>query len=209
MQTRLLRADQPGAIEEAAALLKKGLLVVFPTDTVYGVGADPFNPAAIERLYRAKERPTEKGIPVLLGDLADLNKIVRSITPEAKILVERYWPGPLTLVLPRSESLPAVLTPNEGIAVRIPDNEIARKLIRAVGGAVAASSANLSGGRPAPDAHEALTALSGSVAAVLDGGPVHYGQASTVLDCTVSPPRLLRRGPATDKTFPFAVVPTS
>lgn len=209
MHTRLLRADQPGAIDEAASLLKQGLLVVFPTDTVYGVGADPFNPAAIEQLYQAKGRSTEKGIPILLGDLADLNKIVRSITPEAKILVERYWPGPLTLVLLKSESLPVVLTPNEGIAVRIPDNEIARQLIRAVGGAVAASSANLSGGRPAHDGHEALTALSGSVAAVLDGGPVHHGQASTVLDCTVSPPRLLRRGPVMDQTFPFAVVPIS
>ncbi|MEW5989313.1 MAG: L-threonylcarbamoyladenylate synthase [Chloroflexota bacterium] len=195
MKTKLLRADEPEAVAEAADLLRHGHLVVFPTDTLYGVGADAFNEAAVDRLYQAKQRDLAKGIPILLADVADLDRVVAEVTAEAGWLIERFWPGPLTLVLPKSDRLPANLSPNEGVAVRIPDHEIARQVIRAAGGAVATSSANVSGRPPARTVQEAMVALAGVVAAVLDGGPAERGVASTVLDCTVRPPRLLRAGP--------------
>ncbi|MCI0396288.1 MAG: threonylcarbamoyl-AMP synthase [Chloroflexi bacterium] len=205
MDTRILDARQPGAIEEAARQLKRGQLVAFPTDTLYGVGADPFNGEAIDRLYQAKERPLEKGIPVLLADVADLEKMVKAVPAVARPLMARFWPGPLTLIMPRRADLPAALSPNEGIAVRIPDNAVARRFIRAAGGAVATSSANRAGEAPACDAHEALVALRGLVAVVLDGGLVHYGQASTILDCTCHPPQLLREGPIAAKNLPLVI----
>ena len=178
-------------------LLGEAQLVVFPTDTLYGVGADPFNPVAIERLYEAKGRSLDKGIPILLADLHDLDKVVRAKPAPTQGLIERFWPGPLTLILPRRSGLPANISPNENIAVRIPESEVARAVIRAAGGAVATSSANRSGEPGARSAGEALSALGGIVAAIVDGGSVEHGAASTIVDCTVTPPRILRPGPLT------------
>ncbi|MDX1665541.1 MAG: L-threonylcarbamoyladenylate synthase [Candidatus Promineifilaceae bacterium] len=197
MKTVYLHADEPGAIARAAMLLGEAQLVVFPTDTLYGVGADPFNPVAIERLYEAKGRSLDKGIPILLADLHDLDKVVRAKPAPTQGLIERFWPGPLTLILPRRSGLPANISPNENIAVRIPESEVARAVIRAAGGAVATSSANRSGEPGARSAGEALSALGGIVAAIVDGGPVEHGAASTIVDCTVTPPRILRPGPLT------------
>lgn len=194
MRTEYLYIDDAKTIERAADLLRQGQLVVFPTDTVYGVGADTFSEAAIELLYRVKERALEKGIPILLADAEDLHKVARDVPASAQSLIERFWPGPLTLIVPRREKLPANISPNENIAVRIPDNENVRDLIRAAGGAVATTSANRSGDPPARSAMEALRALEGRVAAVVDGGEAQHGVPSTVLDCTVDPPRVLRQG---------------
>lgn len=195
MKTSILQADQPGAIEQAATLLLAGNLVAFPTDTLYGLGAAVSNGAAIQRLYQAKGRSQEKGIPILLADVPDLDKIVTEIAPGVKSLIDLFWPGPLTLVLPKRPELPSSLSPNRNIAVRIPDNGVARRFIRACGGAVATSSANRSGEPPALDAQQALDALEGLAAAIVDGGPVQHGVASTILDCTVSPAQILREGP--------------
>lgn len=195
MQTKLLTASQAEAISEAAGLLKSGHLVAFPTDTLYGLGADPFDPAALALLYEAKGRSLGKGIPILLSDPGQLDKVAAQTPAFARSLIERYWPGPLTLILPRHSSLPAIISPNEGIAVRIPDHPLALRFIEAAGGAVAASSANRSGQPPATSAEEALAAMHGLAAAVLDGGPVLYGRASTILDCTVWPPQVRREGP--------------
>jgi L-threonylcarbamoyladenylate synthase len=201
MKTQHLEAGQPGAIQQAADLLKQGEVIAFPTDTLYGVGVDPFDPAAIEQLYDVKGRPSEKGIPILLADTADLEKVTHDISELAQTLIERYWPGPLTIIVPRNPQLPANISPNEGIAVRIPDHAVSRAFIRAAGGVVAASSANRSGQPPALTAVEVLEALEGRVAAVLDGGPVQYGRASTVLDCMSNPPKVLREGPITVKNL--------
>lgn len=197
METKLFDADQPGAIEKAAQLLKRGFLVAYPTDTLYGVGANAIDPLAVERLFQAKCRSREKGIPILLSDPDDLDKIVDEIPAIARALINRYWPGPLTLILPKRSGLPEAISPNNGIATRIPEHAIARRFISAAGGMVATSSANLSGETPARSAQAALTALKGSAAAVLDGGPAHYGLASTIVDCTSHPPRLVRDGPIT------------
>jgi L-threonylcarbamoyladenylate synthase len=193
--TMILDSDRPEAIEQAAELIRLGNLVAFPTDTLYGVGADISNPAAIEKLYRAKNRSKDKGIPILIADGVDVDNIAASIPSEARTIIKKFWPGPLTLILQKREDLASGLSPNQGIAVRVPGNPIARRLIRAAGGAIAASSANQSGSDPALTANQALIALRGSIAAVLDGGPVEFGVASTILDFTTDPPRIVRQGP--------------
>ena len=191
----ILDGRRPEAIEEAADLIRLGYLVAFPTDTLYGVGADVSNPDAIEKLYAAKNRSRDKGIPVLLASKSDLDNIAEDIAPSASALMDRFWPGPLTLILRKRADLAAELSPNPGIAVRVPGNKIAQSLIRRVGGAIAATSANQSGSEPALTAEEARLALGDSIAAVIDGGPVQFGVASTIVDFTSSPPRLIRPGP--------------
>ena len=197
MTTRWLDATDPTAIPTAADLLRRGLPVVLPTDTVYGVGVLPYDAAAVDRLYAVKGRPAEKGIPILLGDVADVAHVAGIIPPAAAALMAHFWPGPLTLIVPRRPELPANLSPDDTIAVRVPDHALARALIRAAGGAVAATSANVSGQPPARAADEALAVLGGRVAAVLDDGPSPGGVASTVVDCTVDPPVVRRAGPLT------------
>ncbi len=195
MTTRRLDAADATAIVAAVDLLRRGLPVVLPTDTVYGVGVLPFDAAAVERLYAVKGRPAEKGIPILLGDVADVAHVAGIIPSAAAALMAHFWPGPLTLVVPRRPELPANLSPDDTIAVRVPDHAVARALIRAAGGALATTSANVSGRPPARAADEALAALDGRVAAVLDDGPSPGGVASTVVDCTVDPPVVRRVGP--------------
>ncbi|MFZ0547329.1 MAG: L-threonylcarbamoyladenylate synthase [Candidatus Promineifilaceae bacterium] len=201
MKTQQFKAEQLGAIDEAADLLRLGHIVAFPTDTVYGVGVDPFSSAAIEQLYRVKGRAAEKGIPILLADRSDLEKVTNGISDMAQTLIDQFWPGPLTIIIPKHRDLPSNISPNVGIAVRIPDHAIARAFITAAGGAVAASSANLSSEPPALSAAEVLESLNGRIAAVLDGGQVQYGEASTVLDCMSNPPKVLREGPITVKNL--------
>jgi L-threonylcarbamoyladenylate synthase len=190
-----LNANDPAAVEAAAAWLRRGYPVVFPTDTVYGVGVTPFDEAAVEWLYAVKGRPTSKGIPILLAAADDLESVAATIPPAARELIDRFWPGPLTLVVPRRAELPANLSPDDTIAVRLPDHAVARAVIRAAGGAVATSSANRSGQPPALSGAAAADALGGAVAAVLDDGPSPGGMASTVVDCTGSRPVITREGP--------------
>jgi L-threonylcarbamoyladenylate synthase len=195
IETQYLDAHQVGTIDKAASLLLHGRLVVFPTDTVYGLGADAFDAAAIQQLYAVKERALHKGIPVLLADLDDLNRVASAVPTAARLLIKRFWPGPLTLILPRHPGLPTLIAPDDTVAVRIPDHEIARALIRAAGGTVATTSANLSSHPAARNAQEAMDALNGRVAAILDGGPSPGELASTIVDCTKPEPIILRAGP--------------
>jgi L-threonylcarbamoyladenylate synthase len=195
MKTELLDANEPGAIARAAALLVAGQIVAFPTDTLYGVGVNPFDAKAIERLYVMKARSLDKGIPILLADASDLARVAAAVPPLAHRLISEYWPGPLTLVLPKHPDLPANVSPNENIAVRIPAHPVGREVIRQAGGCVATTSANLSGEPPTATAAAAFAALENRIAAVLDGGPSEHGLSSTILDCTVDPPAVLRRGP--------------
>jgi L-threonylcarbamoyladenylate synthase len=198
MNTQVLPADSQSAIAQAARSLLSGGLVAFPTDTVYGLGAHAFDAVPIERLYAAKERPQDKAIPVLLADSIDLPLVVRQIPPAANRLAEAFWPGALTLVLPRHPALPPVLTAGgDSVAVRVPDHPTVRALIANLSAPLAASSANLSG-RPSPvTVEEVLTQLGGRMDLVLDGGACPGGHPSTVLDLTCDPPHLLRAGPVT------------
>ena len=192
--TRHLMASDPEAIAETAAAIRRGDLVVFPTDTLYGIGTNAFDEKAILSLYSTKKRPLEKGVPILLADVTDLEKIAKFVPQAAQGLIERFWPGPLTLIVPKKSTLPQAISTNEGVAVPTPDNETARAVIRAAGGAVATSSANRSGDPPAQSAEQALSGLAGAVAIVLDGGPTGQSMPSTIVDCTAKRMRILRQG---------------
>ena len=195
-KTLLLQAEAEGALEQAIQALRAGEIVVFPTDTVYGVGCDLWNPEAIERLYWAKKRPKKLPIPVLVSAPEHVQQVAHHLPPYFDVLVESFWPGGLTLIVRRRPQVPAVLCAGgDTVAVRMPAHPLALRLIEAMGGALAATSANISG-NPAPkSASDALEELQGRVAIVLDGGDCPGGIASTIVDLVSSPPRLLRHGP--------------
>lgn len=202
------------AFPEALRALRGGEVVVFPTDTVYGVGCDLWQPEAVESLYFAKRRPKRLPIPVLVSAPEHVTQVARDIPSAFDRLVERFWPGGLTLVLPRHPSVPDVLCAGgPTIAVRMPDHPVASRLIAELGGALAATSANLSG-HPSPrTAAEALADMGGRVALVLDGGECPGGVASTIADLVADPPVLLRRGQveanALREVLPDLIVPGS
>ena len=193
--TARLVPDIPAAHAEAVELLRAGGIVAVPTDTVYGIAADMALPDAIERLFAAKGRAPEKAVAVLLADAAQAAEL-GVLSPAASVLAERFWPGGLTLVLPvRHEArLPRVLAGGAPtIGVRVPDHPTPRALA-AVLGPLPTTSANRSGEADARDAQEILERLGESLALVLDGGPIRGGPASTVVDCTLEWPSILREG---------------
>ena len=191
--TQVLPAADPNSLDHAAELLRAGQLVAFPTDTVYGVGAPAFDAQAVASIYIAKERPPEKAIPVLIADESDLLRVAASVPDSACALIARFWPGGLTLVLPKGPGVPEMVSSDETVAVRIPDLNLARALMRLTG-PLAATSANRSG-QPSPvTADDVIVQLGGRIAAVLDGGPCPGGIPSTVVDGVASPPRVLREG---------------
>jgi tRNA threonylcarbamoyl adenosine modification protein (Sua5/YciO/YrdC/YwlC family) len=178
----------------AAQLIRSGKLVVFPTDTVYGIGCDAYNPSSIDRIYAAKGRSTQKSIPLLLSSVDTLSMVAQFVPQAALVLGTEFWPGAMTLVVPRRPDLPPNLSGTDTIAVRVPNHDALRDMIAACGGAIAATSANQSGLPDATDADSALRYFGDLVAMVIDGGPTPGGIPSTVVDCTVSPPRILREG---------------
>lgn len=190
-----LLASQPGSLTRAAELLRAGELVAFPTDTVYGLGALFSDPAAVERIYWAKGRSEDKNIPLLLASPAELSLVAVNTSPLAFELAGSFWPGPLTLVLPKSDQVPAAVTRAATVAVRVPDHPLARALIRLVGAPLAVTSANPSGEPPTTDPAVVLETLGGRIAALLDGGFSPGGVPSTIVDCSSEPPRILRAGP--------------
>ncbi len=191
----ILSASHPGALAQAAALLSAGQLVAFPTDTVYGVGVVYDNAEAVEHIYLAKGRPEEKGIPILLSSETDLLTVVSEISPGTARLATAFWPGPLTLVLPKNPAVPLSVTQTSTVAVRFPDHPLTRALIAAVGRPLAVTSANRSGEPATTDPVVVSATLGDRIAALLDGGLAPGGVPSTIVDCTVDPPRILRPGP--------------
>jgi L-threonylcarbamoyladenylate synthase len=193
MKTNLVPASSPSAMTAALEVLRGGGLVAFPTDTVYGVAALITDAAAIERLFLAKERSTQKAIAVLIGDLAQIEMVAAQIPARARRLAERFWPGALTLVVPRHAGLPVNLSPTATIGVRMPDHAFARELLR-LAGPLATTSANLSGGPNPRDAQEVMAQLDGRIELVIDGGAAPGGVPSTVVDCTGEELSILREG---------------
>lgn len=189
-----LLTASPETWTRAAAVIRAGGLVVFPTDTVYGVGCDPYNRAAIERIYAAKGREHTKAIPLLLSGVEEIGKVALSVPSSAAMLGKAFWPGALTLVVPRGADLPAELGGGATIAIRVPGLVAARAFIAACGGALATTSANLSGQPDALDARQACEYLGNSVDLVIDGGMSGETLPSTLVDCTATPPRILRQG---------------
>ncbi len=174
----------------------RGALVVYPTDTLYGLGTIPFDSRAARRVFEAKRRPLGKPLPVLVSGMGSAERLV-AVTREARLLMERFWPGGLTLVLPLRPGAPVAEEVHAGtgrLGVRMPAHKVALILIEAAGGALIGTSANLHGQEPPRTAEEALRQLDGSVDIVVDAGPVPGGVASTIVDLSVWPPRLLRRG---------------
>jgi len=194
MQTRIMAADQPGAIRQATKLLEDGELVAFPTDTVYGVGAAAFNPEAIDRLFLAKARRRSKAIPVLLGNAATLPQVGLEINSLAQRLADHFWPGALTLIVRRHPALPKNISLSPTIGVRVPDHPTALKLLKQVG-PMAVTSANISGEPSTNTAEEVFAQLNGNVPLILDGGSAPGGKPSTVVDCTGTAPTIMRAGP--------------
>jgi L-threonylcarbamoyladenylate synthase len=181
-------------LDAAAAAIRRGELVLLPTDTVYGVAADAFTPAAVTRLLAAKNRGRAMPVPVLVGEASTLAGLVMQTPEVATRLAQAFWPGGLTLVLEHAPSLAWDLGDAEGtVAVRLPDDDLARDLLRRTG-PLAVSSANRSGRPPATNAEEATAQLGEHAAVVLDGGPRNSSAASTIVDCTGPTPRVLRVG---------------
>src|ERR1700690_4032382 len=144
MKTEIIAADSSHSIQRALEILQAGGLVAFPTDTVYGVGALAFNGKAVESIYVAKDRPIEKAIPVLLGGAQDMNKVASEVPLKAKKLAERFWPGPLTIIVPKHFNLPDSVSATNTVGVRVPNHFVARSVLSAVG-PMAVTSANISG----------------------------------------------------------------
>lgn len=202
MNTQVLKVDpdtpDPYLISEAGNTIRSGGLVAFPTETVYGLGANALNPEAIERIFHAKGRPQDNPLILHLSDASEIYPYVAEVSELALKLMARFWPGPLTLVLPRTELVPSILSAGlDTVAIRVPDHPVAQALIRAAGVPVAAPSAN-SSGKPSPtQAAHVIRDLSGKIDMVIDGGETNIGLESTVLDLTGMLPTLLRPGGVT------------
>jgi L-threonylcarbamoyladenylate synthase len=221
--TEVLRAfdahADAAAIAHAAELLRAGQLVAFPTETVYGLGADATNAAAVAGIFSAKERPLSDPLIVHLAHVADVRAVAGEIPSVVEPLAARFWPGPLTLVLPRSAYIPPIVAAGgRTIGVRLPAHPIARALIAAAGVPIAAPSANRFTHTSPTTAAHVLADLDGRIACVLDAGPCAVGVESTVVDLTSSPPRLLRPGGVSaealrdllpDLTLPVSAEPTA
>jgi L-threonylcarbamoyladenylate synthase len=198
-ETKVLKVNptepEKEVIAEAAAVIRSGGLVAFPTETVYGLGADALNEAAVRRIFEVKGRPPDNPIIVHVADRDSVYLLASEVPRAAEELVSRFWPGPLTLVLKRTELVPAVTCGGlETVAVRTPAHQVALELIREAGVPIAAPSANVSGSPSPTSAEHVLRDLGGKIEMVLDGGPAEIGVESTVIDMTVDPPELLRPG---------------
>jgi L-threonylcarbamoyladenylate synthase len=204
MNTEILPTSDPNAISHALTVLQAGGLVAFPTDTVYGLAAATFSTAAIERLFAAKTRETAKAIAVLIGDLSQLDLITSGLTESARKLAARFWPGALTLVVPKHPILPVNISPYPSVGVRMPNHSFAIELIRRVG-PLATTSANISGAANASTPADVLTQLAGRIDLLLDGGICAGGVPSTVVDCTQDPPVVLRAGAVREEDIRFAL----
>jgi L-threonylcarbamoyladenylate synthase len=201
----------PADLDRAAALLRAGKLVAFPTETVYGLGADATSDKAVAAIFAAKERPRFNPLIIHVVDVAAARRLVR-FDERAEKLAAHFWPGPLSLVLPRTASSPVSLLASAGLdtlAIRVPGHPLPRALIRAVGRPIAAPSANRSGRVSPTTAAHVLDELDGRIAAVMDGGPCRVGLESTVLDVTSAQPTLLRPGGVTREAIEAVTGPVA
>ena len=199
MYTEIIRlnggAEDEAAISKAGGLIKAGELVGMPTETVYGLAGDALNPASSKKIYAAKGRPSDNPLIVHISDWDHLKPIVSEIPESAKLLADKFWPGPLTLIFNKSDLIPLETTGGlETVAVRMPIHPVARALIRESTGYIAAPSANASGRPSCTTAEEVYEDMNGLIPLILDGGPSDIGLESTILDLSDSVPELLRPG---------------
>lgn len=184
--------------EEAARILREGGTVAFPTETVYGLGADATNESAVRKIFEAKGRPADNPLIVHIGDIAMLGSVVGTITDSARLIIEKFFPGPITVVLKKRNAIPDIVSAGlDTVGVRMPSNEVAREFLKLCGVPVAAPSANVSG-KPSPTRWEAVKEdLEGRIDCILKGDATEIGLESTVVDCTTEPPVILRTGSVT------------
>jgi L-threonylcarbamoyladenylate synthase len=194
MNRKIIKAD-PAGIRKVGRVILQGGVAAFPTETFYGLGADARNEEALQKIFQIKGREENKPLLLLIGDRDWLSGLVRNLPPVAGRLMEKFWPGPLTLVFEASPRLSALLTGGTGtVGVRLSPHPVAQTLIQAVGRAITATSANLSGQPSASVAAEVFRALGNRVDAILDGGQTAGGLGSTVLDLSSPAPRIIRQG---------------
>lgn len=199
METEIIRVDRehlaPEDLKKAAEIIRKGGLVAFPTETVYGLGGDAFDPTASKRIYAAKGRPSDNPLIVHIADISELTRVARDIPQVAYDLAEKFWPGPLTMILNKREDLPRETTGGlNTVAVRMPSDPVAAMLIREAGVAIAAPSANLSGRPSTTCAQHVIEDLSGRIDMIIDAGASKIGLESTIVDLTCEPALILRPG---------------
>ena len=199
MRTEIISIDQnnidESEMKRAGALIAAGELVAFPTETVYGLGGDALDPKAAKKIYAAKGRPSDNPLIVHIADFSDMNRVGKNIPPQAKLLADAFWPGPLTIIVEKSDQVPDATTGGmDTVAVRMPNHPVALSLIRNSGRLIAAPSANTSG-RPSPsEAAHVAEDLSGKIPMIIDGGSVSIGIESTIIDLTEELPMVLRPG---------------
>jgi L-threonylcarbamoyladenylate synthase len=198
IKTRLFRVSEENfdaVLDEAAAIIRCGGTVAFPTETVYGLGADALNPEAVRKIFEAKERPPGNPLSLLVHSIEDIEKVARNIPLKAFRLMDAFWPGPITIVLEKDNIVPGITSGNlPSIGLRMPDHKVPLELIKRAGRPLAAPSANLSGKPSSSLAAHVEADLAGRIDAIIDGGEVAIGLESTVIDMTVEPPVVLRPG---------------
>lgn len=183
------------AVEEAVRQIRSGGIIAFPTETFYGLGVDPFNPVAVERLFAVKGREPDKPIPIIIDELKRADEIIGVLSPDSRTLVGKFWPGPLTLLFAATSRMSSALTGGTGkIGIRIPSHPVALRLLRAAGQPITATSANRSGEPGATSAAEVQKTLGEHLDLVIDGGETPGGAGSTIVDTSFHPPRLIREG---------------
>ncbi len=202
MKTEVLAAQAPETAQRAAEILLAGGLVAIPTETVYGLGANALDEVAVSKIFAAKGRPQDNPLIIHIAETKELERYCHHIPQAAYCLAERFWPGPLTMVLPCRQIVPAKTTAGlETVAVRCPETEITREIIRLAGVPIAAPSANLSGKPSTTTAEHVLYDLDGKIEAIVDDGPSRVGVESTIVDLTQERPRLLRPGGITPEAL--------
>ncbi len=194
MKTKVLSIFESKSLDFAREILLNGNLVAFPTDTVYGLGAMAFNAKGVNRIYKVKGRAAEKAIPILIGNVAQLDQVAAKVGASERILAHHFWPGPLTIILPRHTSIPDAVTSLPTVGVRIPNLASALELLNLTG-PMAVSSANLSGQTSCSTAGGVLSQLDGKIPLILDGGVTPGGTPSTIVDCNSEKPVVIREGP--------------
>lgn len=189
-------------IKTAASILRRGGLVAFPTDTVYGLAADATNSRAVKKIYKVKKRPLSSPLPILIAEKKDLKKYASQISPDAKRLADKFWPGPLTLILKKKKVISNIVTAGKNsVGIRVPKNSVALAIIRALGRPLVGTSANISYTRSPTTANPVKKYLNNKIDLILDGGKTKIGKESTILDCTASPPTILRLGAISEKKY--------
>jgi L-threonylcarbamoyladenylate synthase len=189
----IIPIEHPRALERASAILNQGKLAAFPTDTIYGLGCTAFSAKSIENIYQVKQRPGEKAIAILIGELDQLKIVAQYLPSLAQRLTEQFWPGALTIIVQRNPNLPGNISQNQTIGIRMPNHEFVRSLLNKTG-PLATTSANISGQANPMFASDVLDQLCCQIELLVDGGKTSGVIPSTVVDCTSEIPRILRVG---------------